>query len=107
MVATLAFAGCVPGEAEYTMKTSEVRKALAGKPARVRVHLKTETVLSNAYDKVAFGGGRYTNRLDCVQRYVERGFFGKGSPFNLGEKTSDRLKVRSACRPGFTIAALS
>lgn len=62
-----ALAGCVPGEAEFTLKTSEVRKALNGEVSHIRVHEKMTTVLSNAYAKVTFGGGKFTNRLDVVK----------------------------------------
>ena len=68
----LFVAGCVPGKAVYTIKTSEMRKALEGKPAHIRVDIAAEYVLSNAYRKVEFGGGRYTNELDVVKSIFDK-----------------------------------
>lgn len=67
----LLVAGCVPGKAVYTIKTSEMRKAIEGKPAHIRVDIAAEYALSNAYQKVEFGGGRYTNELDVVKAVLK------------------------------------
>lgn len=68
--------GCLPGKANLVVKTSEIRKALRGEVAHLNVTVCTETVLSNAYEKVSFGGGKYTNQLDVIRALLnENGEF--------------------------------
>ena len=85
--------GCVPGEAEFTFRTSEVRKALRGEVAHVRVHETMTTVLSNASESVTFGNGRFTNRLDVVKALAAR--VGGGCPFDFmkDDWTNDVIRV--------------
>jgi len=66
--ALVTLAGCVPGEAEFTLKTSQLRKALKGELAQISVCERMSTPLSNAYDKVAFGV--HSNRLAVVKAMV-------------------------------------
>ena len=68
--------GCLPGKANLEVKTSEIRKALRGETAHLNVTVCTENVLSNAYEKVSFGGGKYTNQLDVIRSMLnEKGEF--------------------------------
>jgi len=87
----VALCGCVPGEAGFTMKTSEVRKALMGEVVQIRVHEQVTTVLSNAYDRVSFGG--YTNKLQVVKALVAD--VDREPVYHLqdGEWTNDTVKV--------------
>jgi len=95
-----AIVGCTPGEAEFTLKTSEVRKALQGEVARIRVHETMTTVLSNANRQVTFGGGRFTNQLDVVKAMAEG--VGRRDPFDFtkGAWTNDSVKVWVEEKPG-------
>ena len=52
--AAMAFlAGCVPGEAEFSIKTSALNKAMRGEYAEITVCVKGNIVLSNATDKMS------------------------------------------------------
>lgn len=95
-----ALSGCVPGEAEFTFKTSDVRKALQGEVTQVRLHESMTTTLSNAYDTVSFGGGRFTNKLDVVKALVAK--TNGRRPFNLkdNEWTNDTVRVWVEDRSG-------
>ena len=92
-MALVVLVGCVPGEAEFTFKTTDVRKALQGEVSQARVHEKMATTLSNAYDAVSFGGGRFTNRLDVVKALVKK--TNGHRPFNLKADswTNDTVRV--------------
>ena len=57
VIGCVVLSGCLPGKANLVVKTSEIRKALRGDVAHLNVTVCTETVLSNAYEKVSFGGG--------------------------------------------------
>lgn len=104
MIAMLILvAGCIPGEAEFTITTSNMRKALLGEVAQVRVHETMSWTLSNAYDKVSFSG-KFTNKLDVVKAMVEGArhggdwlgeYGGHSSMFGLKDDgwTNDTLNV--------------
>jgi len=88
-----ALVGCTPGEAEFTLKTSEVRKALQGEVGRIRVHETMTTVLSNANRQVTFGDGKFTNQLDVVKAMAEG--VGRRDPFDFtkGAWTNDSVRI--------------
>jgi len=92
-LAMSALVGCTPGEAEFTLKTSEVRKALQGEVAHIRIHETMTTVLSNAERKVSFGGGKFTNQLDVVKAMLAR--IGNRDPFDFTKSawTNDSVKI--------------
>ena len=71
VMAALALSGCIPGETKFSLKTSEIGKALRGEPAHIRATICAETVLSNAYDKVTFGDGKYKNKLDFIRSMMK------------------------------------
>lgn len=76
VIGCAVLSGCLPGKANLVVKTSEIRKALRGEVAHLNVTVCTETVLSNAYEKVSFGGGKYTNQLDVIRALLnENGEF--------------------------------
>lgn len=83
--------GCVPGEAEFTMRTSAIRKALKGEVVQIRVHEQLTIPLSNAYDAVSFGG--YTNKLQVVKAQVTD--VDREPLYHLqdGEWTNDAVRV--------------
>lgn len=90
-------AGCTPGEAEFTLKTSEVRKALNGEVAHIRVHERMTTVLSNACRKVTFGDGKFTNQLDVVRALTEKS---KGFDLEKLAGSNNTAKVWIEEKPG-------
>lgn len=52
-IAMAFFAGCVPGEAGFLIKTSALNKVMRGEQAEIMVRVKDSRVISNANDKVS------------------------------------------------------
>ena len=82
VMAVVALSGCIPGETKFSLKTSEIRKALRGEPAHIRATTCAETILSNAYDKVTFGDGKYKNKLDFIRSMMKDDSYEKISSFD-------------------------
>lgn len=82
VMAAIALSGCIPGETKFSLKTSEIRKALRGEPAHIRATICAETVLSNAYDKVTFGDGKYKNKLDFIRSMMKDDTYKKIASFD-------------------------
>lgn len=91
LAALIVFTGCTPGKALFTLKTSELRKALSGQPAHISVVMTSATELTNAYAKVTFGGGRFTNQLDVLRRSMngQEGEFVALDDFVRGDRSKD------------------
>lgn len=75
-----AIVGCTPGEAEFTLKTSEVRKALQGEVGRVQVHQQFCLDMSNEYHHVISGQKVLTNDVEVTRQLLEETGFAKGCP---------------------------
>lgn len=105
-VATIVLVGCVPGESVFTFRTSELRKALNGETATAVAHIRGGRAISNASERVFFGGGRFTNRLDVARRLVNQcmhTFDHKRLPFTTNENCNARMWIEEGAVPELRI----
>jgi len=70
-----------------------VRKALKGQVAHICVHEQMTTVMPNAYGKVSFGDGKFTNRLDIVKALVANVDRTGRICLNHGALTNEMIRV--------------
>ena len=88
--------GCFPGKTEFTIKTSEIRKAMRGEAAHIIATVHSEYILSNAYSKVSFGNGAYSNGLDVVRAMIEKEGSFEAIPFGKDNKSAmpgDKIRM--------------
>ena len=83
IMASIMFSGCLPGEAEFIMKTSEIRKALTNGVGQIMVHEKVDISMSNEYYTV-INHTEITNSVELTKRLLRY--------MNLGDPDKNCMK---------------